>query len=86
MKEFTVTIASLRLDCVVSACAGLARNKAVELIENGLVSINSVACQKITKNIDCGDILTVRTKGKFKICSCENLTKKQRIVLIYKTY
>ncbi len=86
MKEFSLTIASLRLDCVVSACAGVARNKAVELIENGLVSVNSIICQKVTKTIDNGDVLAVRTKGKFQICSCNNLSKKQRIILIYKTY
>ena len=86
LAEFSDTIASVRLDCVVSALADVSRNKACELIENGFVSVNSVVCEKITKEIHGDDILTVRGKGKFIICSLGARTKKQRIILVYKKY
>ena len=84
--EATDTIASNRLDCVVSGVASVSRGVANELIEQGLVSVNSIVCQKNTKLVMPGDILTVRGKGKFTICSLSGKTKKQRTVLVYKKY
>ena len=86
LKDFTDTISSSRLDCVVSAIVCVSRGKASELIENGLVTVNSVLCQKCTKEINEKDIITVRGKGKFIICSLSAKTKKQRTVLEYKKY
>ncbi|MBE6787130.1 MAG: hypothetical protein E7537_02150 [Ruminococcaceae bacterium] len=86
MLEKCVTVASLRLDCVVSAVANISRNSANEFIENGLVSVNSVVCQKPTKLISENDVLSVRHKGKFKILSCNGHTKKDRIVLQFNCF
>ncbi len=84
--EVTDTVASNRLDCVVSSVASVSRGVANELIEQGLVSVNSVVCQKSTKLVSEGDILTVRGKGKFTVCSLSGKTKKQRTVLVFKKY
>ncbi len=86
LADFTDTIASARLDCVVSALCSVSRGKANELIEIGLVSINSLVCQKATREVKENDILTVRGKGKFVIISLSGKTKKQRTVLEYKKY
>lgn len=86
MVEVTDTIASNRLDCVVSSVSSVSRGVANELIEQGLVSVNSVVCQKPTKLIVEGDVLTVRGKGKFTVCSLSGKTKKQRTVLVFKKY
>ncbi len=86
LKELTTTVASLRLDCVVSACANCSRNTAIEYIESGLVALNSVVCQKAVRLVSDGDIISVRTKGKFEIVSADKKTKKDRTVLIYKSY
>lgn len=86
MVEVTDTIASNRLDCVVSSVASVSRGVANELIEQGFVSVNSVVCQKATKLVNEGDVLTVRGKGKFTVCSLSGKTKKQRTVLVFKKY
>ncbi len=86
LLENSATIASLRLDCVVSALAKCSRNTANELIENGFVSVNSVICQKSTKTLENGDVLSVRHKGKFEIVSTDKKTKKERIILAFKSY
>ena len=86
MVETSNTIASSRLDCVVSVLASVSRGKSCELIENGFVSINSVVCEKTTKLVESGDIITVRSKGKFVITSLSGRTKKQRTVLEFKKY
>lgn len=86
MSEFSQTVASLRLDCVVSVLAHLSRSEADRKITEGLVSVNSVVCEKATKNLCDGDIVTIRGHGKFVIDSTEDKTKKNRIVLKYKKY
>ncbi len=86
LKENTVTVSSCRLDCIVSACASCSRNTANEMIESGLVSINSVICQKTVKQVINGDILSIRHRGKFKIISADEKSKKDRIILKYKSY
>ncbi len=84
--DYTATVSSLRLDCVVSVLANCSRNNANSMIESGFVSINSVVSEKNTKIISDGDVISIRRKGKFKIVSSNNKTKKDRIVLVYKSY
>ena len=86
LEECSATVASLRLDCVVSVLANCSRNTAVSMIESGLVSVNSQFCEKATKLISNSDAISVRHKGKFVIASTDKRTKKDRIVLNYKKY
>ncbi len=86
MIEQSVTVASERLDCVVSALIGVSRNKALEKIEQSLVTVNSVVTEKVTARVTDGDIISVRSKGKFIIESIQNKTKKDRLILKYKKY
>lgn len=86
MVDASDTIASNRLDCIVSVLASVSRGRACEVIENGFVSINSVVCEKTTKLVESGDIINVRGKGKFVITSLSGKTKKQRTVLEFKKY
>lgn len=86
MVEQRVTVASERLDCVVSALIGVSRNKATEKIEQSLVTLNSVVTEKVTAKVTDGDIVSVRSRGKFFVESIQNKTKKDRLILKYKKY
>ena len=86
MAEASVTVASNRLDCVVAALIGVSRNKAAQIIEQSLVSVNSVVSEKTTLKVNDGDIISVRKKGKFKIESQGEKTRKDRIILKFKKY
>ena len=86
MAEFSETVASLRLDCVVAALGNMSRGTAVEKIETGLISINSFVVEKITHLVSEGDVINIRGKGKFVIGSLEDKTRKNRVVLKYKKY
>lgn len=86
MIEQSVTVASERLDCVVSALIGVSRNKALEKIEQSLVTVNSIVTEKATARVTDGDIISVRSKGKFIIVSIQDRTKKDRLILKYKKY
>jgi len=86
LADFTDTVASLRLDCVVAALAGISRGAAVEKIESGFVTVNSFVMEKITYTVNQGDIITVRGKGKFIIDASDGKTRKNRVILEYKKY
>ncbi len=82
VKEFEhdcVTVSSLRLDCVVGELAKKSRSVSAELIESGMVYLNSVQCQKKDKIISDYDVISIRRIGKFKIDGVGGYTKKNRI-------
>lgn len=85
-KEFTDTVSSLRLDCVVASICSVSRNEALELINDGRVVRNSFTQQKPTLKVANGDVISVRGKGKFEIVSADELSKKGRIILKYTKY
>ena len=85
-KEINMTVASPRLDNVVKALTGLAREKASTLITSGLVSLCHQVCQSVSKTVLEGDIVSIRGYGRFRIVSLSNLTKKERIVLVAHKY
>jgi len=80
------TIPSARLDAVVSAICNLSRNKASEIIESNLVCVNSFICEKTTKKINSGDVISVRKFGRFDITSVDDISKKGRIILKYEKH
>ncbi len=86
LLEFSGTIASARLDCVVAEICSTSRAKAAEMIESALVSVNSVRSQKITRMVENKDKVTVKGKAKFIIDSISNFSKKGRIILKYSKY
>jgi len=86
LQEFSATVASVRLDCVVSAITNTSRTSALQMINEGRVSVNSVLTEKPTKSLADGDVVTVRGKGKFIIESLTDKTRKERFIVKYKKY
>lgn len=85
-ETVTDTLASPRLDCVVSSLAKCSRGQAVSLIEQKLVTVNGICTEKTVKTVNSGDSVTIKGKGKFIIESLDGRTKKDRIVMIAKKY
>lgn len=82
----TATVASARVDCVVAALVKSSRNKALELLAENCVTVNSVVCGKATKTVANGDKISVRGYGKYNVLSIEGITRKGRTVLITERY
>ena len=78
--EKRITVASLRLDAVLSAALNLSRSKVSALIDSEKVFINWKPAKK-TQILHPGDNLTVRGIGRIIINEDEGRTKKDRIVL-----
>lgn len=85
-QSFSLTVASLRLDCVVASLCGASRGQANEKIADGYVLVNSICATKPTAIIKAGDKITVRKRGKFEIENCDEHSKKGRIILKYNKY
>lgn len=79
--ELSATVASARLDCVVAALTGLSREKAVEAIESGLVTHNYSEASDRTRQVAAGDVLSIRGRGKYRIASADERTRKDRLRL-----
>ena len=85
-EELNKTIASSRADCVIGAVCNFSREKAKDFILSGNLIVNHTICESITKEINSGDVLSVRKFGKFIVCSIDEKTKKGRLKLSLKKY
>ncbi|MDO5028256.1 MAG: YlmH/Sll1252 family protein [Bacillota bacterium] len=72
-------VSSLRLDQLVAEAYNLSRSQAQKLVASGLVKVNFSTEEKGHKNLEEGDLVSVRKKGRFKIKKINGLTKKGRI-------
>lgn len=86
LKEFTATIASLRLDSVVSALLNTSREKAKEVIFEKRVAVDSCICDKTTFCPSQSAKISIKGVGRFILCGANEHTKKGRIILNYKKY
>lgn len=75
------TVASLRLDSVVSSCCRTSRTKASELIASGRVFVNGLECLKADKTLEEGCGITVRGVGKFVLQSASGVSRKGRTII-----
>lgn len=85
-EEMRVTVASLRIDAVVSALGHCSREQSNCLIDDKKVFLNHDLIEKRTKELSTGDCLVVRGIGKWLIDECGDLTKKGRVVLKCRKY
>lgn len=82
-KEAQITLASRRLDAVVSGVTKLSRQKAQEWIQKECVQVNYQICTKADRMIQAGDFLSIRKKGRMKIKGFLEKTKKDRERMVY---
>lgn len=89
VPEFTEikdTLASLRLDSVVSIGFRIGRSLASQYISAGKAAVDGLPCEKPDKLIDEGMKISVRGLGKIKVHSVSGQTKKGRIWVVIHRY
>lgn len=79
--EMTAIVASLRLDNIVTVLAKTSRSKANDIIEQERVFVNFKLETKSSKQINEGDVITIRGKGRFEFKEISGNTKKGRYVI-----
>ncbi len=77
----TIISTSLRIDNIIASAFKLSRTVASEIVEKGLVKVNFRLENKGHKELDNGDLLSVRGYGRCKIISIKGETKKGRQVI-----
>lgn len=85
-KQICDTIASLRLDSVISAGFRIGRTLASQYICQGKAAINGLPCVKADKAVSEGAKISVRGLGKIKLVRINGTTKKDRISVIIHRY
>ncbi len=77
------SVASLRIDSIIALIFKLSRGEAKEFIEKGMVFVNNKPCLKAGLDIDIGDRITVRSKGRCKIIELGGQSRKGRQFVNY---
>ena len=85
-KEIRDTLASLRLDSVVSSGFRIGRSLAVQHINAGRAAIDGLPCEKPDKSIEEGAKISVRGLGKIRLTAVNGKTKKDRISVVIHRY
>lgn len=85
-QQIRDTVASLRLDSVISSGFRIGRSAAAQYISAGKVAIDGLPCEKPDKTIPEGAKISVRGLGKIKLKSVNGQTKKGRISVVIDRY
>ena len=86
VKEIRDTMASLRLDSVISSGFRIGRSLAAQYVNAGKAAIDGLPCEKPDKQISEGMKISVRGLGKIKLVSVNGRTKKDRISVVIHRY
>ena len=86
IKEIKDTLASLRLDALISSGFRIGRSLASDYVNAGKAAINGLPCTKSDKTVSEGDKISVRGLGKIKLQQVNGQTKKGRISVVIHRY
>lgn len=86
VKEIRDTLASLRLDSLISSGFRIGRSLAAQHISAGRAAINGLPCEKPDRIVAEGMKVSVRGLGKIKLQSVNGQTKKGRISVVIHRY
>ena len=86
VKEIRDTLASLRLDSVISSGYRIGRSLASQYVTSGKAAIDGLPCEKPDKTVPEGAKISVRGLGKIKLISVNGRTKKDRISVTIHRY
>ena len=85
-KEIRDTVASVRLDSIISSGFRIGRSAAAQYVSAGKAAIDGFPCEKPDKAVEEGAKISVRGLGKIKLRSINGQTKKGRISVVIDRY
>lgn len=78
-KKIIGTVASLRLDCLVSLAAHVSRDNAAGLIRSEKVDVNHFTVSSVSHELNEGDVISVRGSGRYILSAVRGVSGKGRI-------
>jgi len=85
-KDISTTVQSMRLDAVAAHGFGLSRSKMVREISAGKVYLNWRPCLDPSAQVNPGDMLSARGRGRVEVAEAGGRTKKNRVALLLKKF
>ena len=79
LTEKVINVASFRLDGLLAKAYNLSRTSSQEYISSGKVKVNHRIVEKTDYQLNPGDLVSVRTKGRFMIKEELGRTKKDNL-------
>ena len=86
VKEIRDTVASTRLDSIISSGFRIGRSLAAQYISGGKAAIDGLTCEKPDKSVCEGSKISVRGLGKIRLVSINGTTKKGRTSVVIHRY
>lgn len=85
-ETVSINVSSMRLDSVCGECFQVSRTKSAELIKRGEVSVNWLIIYDIDREVNPGDKISMRGKGKVEIIGVTGMSKRGRFFAEIKKY
>ena len=73
------TVASLRLDCILSAGMKTSRGRAAEIIRTGAVAVDHMPEERTDRLLTAGQLLSIRGFGRIRVKEVGSPTRKDRL-------
>ncbi len=73
------TVASLRLDCILSAGMKTSRSRAAEIIRSGAVEVEHMPEERTDRILEAGQLLSIRGFGRIRLAAVGDPTRKDRL-------
>ena len=86
LKEIRDTVASVRLDSIISSGFRIGRSLAAQYITAGKASVDGLPCEKPDKAVAESANISVRGLGKLRLTAINGQTKKGRISVVIHRY
>lgn len=80
------TVASLRLDCVLSSGMRTSRSRAAEIIRAGAVAVDHMPEERTDRLLEAGQLLSIRGFGRIRLKEVGERTRKDRLPVILEIF
>jgi RNA-binding protein YlmH len=86
IKEIKTTVASMRLDAIVSSGFGISRTKAAEAINGDRIQVNWQSAKGPAQTVREGDVISLRGRGRMEVTAVTGQSRKGRTGVLLKRY
>jgi len=80
-KEILATVASMRLDAIVSAGFGESRSRSSQLITSGKIKLNWKEVNNVSAEVEIGDMVSFKGRGRLYVAENRGRSNRDRIKL-----
>ena len=80
-KEILATVASMRLDAIISAGFGESRSRSSQYINSGKIKLNWKEVNNVSADVEVGDMISFKGRGRLHVAESRGKSNRGRIKL-----